>query len=771
MRWFVSLIVSTAALAQTPAVDLHAIDALLDAGFAAVSAGQYTEIERMGQEALRLSTTALDEYRITRSLLLVGTAHYNGTHLPEALDELRQAEARAVALKDVALQKEINLTLGSTLRALGRFAEALAKFEAWRQLNRGLPQPEPEGQITRAIGILYYEMSDVDKADALLREALAYARAAGDLSLQAGTLLSMTAIAKRRGQFGQAIAFGEEALTLAQQTNARRMQAEILNSNGSAYFQIGELDEAAAHFRSAMEIANAVGYNGLAAQVTSRLGEVEMARERYADAIELFRSATAAYAGLGDQPDKQWTVALAWAQAEHALDHPDESIAHYRETMRLIERLEQFTVPTELARALPISTRRQVFEEAAGVQLDAGKTADALETADRSRARAFLDVLRESRLEASAPELATVARIQGDLLDGNSVLVEYLLGDTRSLAWAVTHDRIEVATLPGRAAIQTLVTAEREALAQPVTAFTTAAALRAQQAREQQLYHTLIAPLEGALAGATHLLIVPDGALAYIPFDSFRGPAPGAYFVERFAITYAQSAAAHIALKRQHASRPPPARTLIAFGDPVYGRTGSGSDGTGDVWPLISGTRAEVLGIGLRYPSASRTLRLGQAATESVVKRDNLALYRYVHFAVHGFADEENPARSGLALGRERGGAEDGILRMDEIARLQLNADLVTLSACRTASGKLLAGEGLLSLGRAFFYAGARHVVATLWNVNDRSTADLMTAFYLQLDRGLPVSDALRQAKLQMLHGPHRVWQQPHFWAPFVAMQ
>jgi len=381
--------------------------------------------------------------------------------------------------------------------------------------------------------------------------------------------------------------------------------------------------------------------------------------------------------------------------------------------------------------------------------------------------------LRESRLDQRPPELATVGAIQKEVLDADTVLIEYLLGEKRSMAWAITRDRVDVAVLPGRAALQALVEPERRALSMPVTTLTASASVRDAQARERKLYDALIAPLEPALNGAKRLLIVPDGPLVYVQFDSLRTPRAGGYLVERFAITYVQSAAAHLALRRDSDSRASAVQTFVAFGDPVYDRVvaRSSSSGTRADWSPIPGSRAEVLGIGRRYPADVRTMHLGADATESAVKRENLAAYRYVHFAVHGFADEADPAKSGLALGRERGAGEDGMLRMDEIARLQLNADLVTLSACRTAGGKLLGGEGLLSLSRAFFYAGARHVVATLWNVNDRSTAQLMVSFYEQLDKGLSVSDALRQAKLQMLHGSHPAWRSPHAWAAFVAMQ
>ena len=110
------------------------------------------------------------------------------------------------------------------------------------------------------------------------------------------------------------------------------------------------------------------------------------------------------------------------------------------------------------------------------------------------------------------------------------------------------------------------------------------------------------------------------------------------------------------------------------------------------------------------------------------------------------------------------------MLQMGEIMRLLMNADLVTLSACSTGLGKLVSGEGILGLTRAFFYAGARNVTVSLWNVNDSATAELMKHFYQNLNRGVPKSEALRQAKLSLLHGPNAAWRQPYFWGAFILV-
>ena len=179
-------------------------------------------------------------------------------------------------------------------------------------------------------------------------------------------------------------------------------------------------------------------------------------------------------------------------------------------------------------------------------------------------------------------------------------------------------------------------------------------------------------------------------------------------------------------------------------------------------------TRDEVLAISNLFPLDQRHVYLGAEAREETVKPEKLDDFRFIHFATHSFLDEIRPGRSGILLSRAPQSLEDGILQMGEIMRLKMNADLVTLSACSTGLGKLVNGEGVLGLTRAFFYAGARNVAVLLWNVNDFATATLMVSFYRHLSRGVPESEALRQAKLSLLHSSQPLWHHPYFWAAFV---
>ena len=182
----------------------------------------------------------------------------------------------------------------------------------------------------------------------------------------------------------------------------------------------------------------------------------------------------------------------------------------------------------------------------------------------------------------------------------------------------------------------------------------------------------------------------------------------------------------------------------------------------------LPNTREEVNAISELYPKAERQVYLGAQAREEALKAEQLNQYRYIHFATHGLINEKIPSRSGIVLSLIPDSKEDGFVQMREIMRLKLNADMVTLSACSSGLGKLVDGEGMIGLTRAFMYAGADSVVVSLWNVSDSATAELMSAFYRNLKNGLPKDEAMRQAKLKLLHGPQSVWKHPYFWAPFV---
>ena len=396
---------------------------------------------------------------------------------------------------------------------------------------------------------------------------------------------------------------------------------------------------------------------------------------------------------------------------------------------------------------------------------------------------------RGQHLDFGQPLNLDADAIQG-LLDEDTVLLEYALGDRRSFAWRVQKEHLEVFELPGRSQVEAQVHRVHASFSKPQSG-----ARRTDRDALQMLSQTLLAPLEGH--APRRLVIVPDGASGLLPFaalehprqtdgePSWDGTEP---LLEQTEITYLPSASVLVAL-RQDSERPQPTRHVAVLADPVFDHrdprlaaapTGAPSPSSATMtaydpdtpipFERLPATRREADAILENASSASSWLALGFDAHRDAVFDPDLANYRVVHFATHGWVDGRNPALSGLVLSQldARGKARPGLLRLHDIERLPLNAELVVLSGCQTAVGPQVRGEGMLGLGRGFMSAGAQRVAASLWRVQDRATAELMAVFYdRMLRQGATPAAALREAQRHVRS--QRRWRQPYYWAAFMV--
>jgi len=398
--------------------------------------------------------------------------------------------------------------------------------------------------------------------------------------------------------------------------------------------------------------------------------------------------------------------------------------------------------------------------------------------ADGEEARALRARLEELRLErreiqarirAAAPRLADLVDprplelgdVQG-VLEPGTLLLAFHIGEERSQLFAVSRGAFEVFDLGlGRSELAGAVERLRTFLREN----------RDAQVFERQaasLSALLLGPAAEPISGAERLAIAPDGPLYALPFGALADPnRPGRYLIEGRPLFLVSSVTVSSRLGDRHPSERPP--RLIAFGDPAYPASEPSEAMLRgfDLRPLPA-TRPELAALAEVFPGPS-SLFLGEEATEERVgELANEATH--LHFASHGLVDEQFPLDSALALAIPEKGEhrrENGLLQAWEIfERLSLDAELVTLSACSTGLGREYAGEGLLGLVRAFQYAGARAVVASLWPVEDESTAELMAAFYGHLGSSRAQAEALRRAQVAMIEAGGAV-AHPYHWAGF----
>lgn len=404
------------------------------------------------------------------------------------------------------------------------------------------------------------------------------------------------------------------------------------------------------------------------------------------------------------------------------------------------------------------------------------------------------------------PRPLSAGEVQRSLLDEKTVLLEYSLGEERSYVWAVTSTSLKGYALPGRARIEGLAASLYKlaaGLTQPNNDRGSAQA--EMNAVASELSHMLLAPVAGSIKGK-RLLIVSDGAIQYVPFAVLPAPGPANLrrsqpvpLIVEHEIVRSPSATVSALVRAEAAVRKKAPKAVAVLADPVFdiqdprvtaagGRvwrsnhqSGSGqsketsssapSTASEMGWnhlsrlPFSQREAAAILNV---IPPGQGLKALGFQASRATATSAGLAQYRIVHFATHGLLNNQHPEFSGLVLSLvdEHGKPQNGFLLLQDIYNLNLPAEMVVLSACETALGREVRGEGLIGLTRAFMYAGAARVLASLWNVDDVATAELMSRFYKAVEQdGMSYPAALRQAQIQMWK--QKRWHDPYYWGQF----
>ncbi|HEY9646825.1 MAG TPA: CHAT domain-containing protein, partial [Chroococcidiopsis sp.] len=403
--------------------------------------------------------------------------------------------------------------------------------------------------------------------------------------------------------------------------------------------------------------------------------------------------------------------------------------------------------------------------------------------------------------QITQPPAITLAQIQ-QLLDNDTLLLEYWLSEEKSYLWVISRQGIQTYELPNRIAIEQAARAFYNTLTIPSERIQIVRGANAGRALSQMI----LAPIADQLDGQ-RLIVVPDGALHYIPFTALPLPVAADQslppitsstlpdpLVTEHEIVNLPSASVLASIRRRFADRRSASRAIAVIADPVFGTDDErypnpNPDTSSDSGPPIPGGDAR--GAGGRFLRLRGTgieaaeiihfaddegydyiALTGFEATRHAIL-ENLSNFRIIHFATHGVLNDDNPGQSGLVLTQidPQGVAQgdEGFLRMPDVFGLNLPADLVVLSACQTGLGSYLRGEGLLGLTQGFMYAGAERVVVSLWSVDDEATSILMERFYRGfVDKGQSPAEALTEAQQYLRETQDGRWRHPYYWSAFV---
>lgn len=726
---------------------------------------------------------------------------------------------------------------GKSYLGLGNKEQALDDLRRALALREQLGDLERQASTLTAIGQVYHELRRGTKAqeDQDLRHAIGLYHRALRLSLRTGAPREQAFAQANLGiaysllkEHDRALEFLENALRLYDELGFVSWKAIVLHNIGYVYDRLGQQEEALAHYRRALEILRRFGH--VSGQSVTLVGIADLLH-RAGDsvaAIEHLEEALALIEDLRRKPESASLRSSFFATKQTVYDeyihllmelhrlHPaagyDAQALHVSERARTRSLLESLTESdAEIERGVPADLRAREQELERALSAEEVQRQRLLENhaSEERLERSSLELrtlLREYRkvrgqIRASSPVYAsltqpqplTAEEIRHQVVDTETLLLQYDLGRKQSYLWAVTSDRLESFVLPPEAEIEEAARRAYELLTHSNRRSGTAPSRIALEA----LAEILLAPVADRLGEKRRLLFVGEGALHYIPF----GVLPAPRFSDRadeddgdralvfdHEISSLPSATALAVLRQRIERRAEAPLTIAVIADPVFKdhdpryrnlvreqaiprvsqvRQGSGAFTSRFERLAYAAREAEAI-LALVSPEQSFSA-LGFAANVDTVTEKPLHLYRYLHFATHGDLNTAHPELSSLVLSMldEDGRPREGFLRVHEIYNLDLPADLIVLSACQTALGKEIRGEGLVGLTQGFMYAGAARVIVSLWQVDDHATAELMTQFYHHLlVEGYRPAAALRAAQLSIAR--EKPWRSPFYWAGFV---
>ncbi len=768
---------------------------LVEMGRLYESLGAYQQSLKSYDEALNLAV-AVDSLDVQNSALLgkIKILRLMG----DTTQSLAIAQEKLVPLSKIAGNRLKKLTafyaVADIYREKGDYQQSLDTLSS--ALKQGLLGTDEIDENYRALGLYkfgltYQAMKNYSKAQAALEQSVAISRKNNRPAFEALRLKDLGTVYKQQKNFQKAQKAYEQAIVLQQKLKFRSEEADTLSLLATLQRSQGNLPAAKQLIEAAISIVEDIRKD-----VTSN----DLRTSFLASKQDYYKIKIGILMDLHQQqPTKGYqTLALETSERGRARGLVElltnagiDRQLKPKGSSRLITQNEQ------LERDL-----RQVEKQRVAL-LSYEHTPEQASVLDR-KSNALITQIQESqnklRVENPAyaalkyPEPINLKQIQQKVLDKNTVMLQYSIGKERSYLWLVTPTTVQSYNLPGEK--------DLEDIAKPFhSTLTNSGSINDVKRTGDKLFNLIISPVANQMAGK-RLLVVADGVLQYIPFAAIPLPTNNyTPLIKNHEIVNAPSAAT-IALQRQQPRRSA-SKTLAIIADPVFkaddarlsSRNKSSIDSCLITPPASSkksanladlqrslrtldlrdiqrlpNTQQEAKQILALVPPNQREAACSFAANYDTVtqpQKSHLDQYRNVLFATHGFINSSNPQLSGLVLSLvdSKGKPRDGFLRLHDIFNLQLNADLVVLSACQTGLGEDIRGEGLVGLTRGFMYAGTRRVVTSLWNVDDAKTAQLMTSFFQKtLKEQQTPSAALRSAQLQL-------WQtnpDPRYWAAFT---
>ncbi len=792
---------------------LHSIGSIYD------DLGNSTKAVEFLEKALNIRRELGDTENQANTLVNLASALKSLSEHLKAIENLKKA--LEIYLK---LGNEINQTfclnnLGANYDDLGDYLQAIDYYEKSLQINRKYKLRENEAGNLNNLAIVSIKLGDFDKALEFQTKALEIFRETKNRANEMIAMVNLGVILQRKGNHAKALEFFQATLSIFREAKLPDWEAQVLFHIGEVQLYSGEFQKSYENCSNSLEINQQIkNRNGemvallCAAKAENKIGRLAEAQTKIEKALMLIED-------LRTRIVRQDLQANYFSSRQDFYEFYLDLLMqrHKLEPTKGFDALALQTVERARARNLLESIGQTELREGVSPELLAQEKGlrqkiNRLETSRQqlisSKAskeklaeieKAIDESLRELRdiwakIRVSNPKLAdfsqatplNLSEIQKQVLDDESVLVEYSLGAERSFLFVVTKKSLKSVELPKRAEIEILARnfydnlksrakkIPNETDAQRQTRLQKSDAERQKNARA--LSKILLAPIAKEIENK-RLLIVASEVLQFIPFAALQIPNSDAkqsevrYLIEANEVVNLPSASALATLRKTQLQSS--TKDIAIFADPVFSgddaRLPLGVSAFRSDYIRLDFSRDEAEKIASFAPNEKRLLALDYQASLQNLRSQDLQQFRYLHFATHGILDSRFPELSGLVLSLvdEKGNPQEGFLRLSEIYNLKLNAKMAVLSACETGLGNYFKGEGLVGFTHAFMYAGAQSVVASLWRVDDYATSELMQRFYqARLKEGLPPAKALQKAQISMIK--EKALNNPFHWSAFT---
>jgi CHAT domain-containing protein len=694
--------------------------------------------------------------------------------LADALETIEHA--RPLVRVGSNVQLDIDVLSGQISARLGRWSEAEEKLSRVVTRAEATSDRYHQALALNNLGMIRLSRSRYDEALTFFERVLSFDEIKG-LSIYPASLRNAGACYARLGEFDRAVRIEREALDIDEHRGPRLSFEEALGQLGTTYLNQGNPHEGLRYLQRAFKVASDAKLTSDAALWAGNLSEVHIGlgqwdeaerfneeakrlsavapggrpvyntlssaqiaagRRRFEEATRLYEDVLASKDTL---PSVIWDAHFGLAKVASALNQPERAAREFEAALHVVEETRSVLLKDDYKLSY-LTELINFYRAYVEVLVARGSIDRALEIADSSRGR----VLAE-RQRAAAPPRASATALRRIARQTGTVFLSYWLTPGTSYLWVVTSDGVRCVTLPSAKEIETLVRAHQASIANVL-----ADPLGARDTAGDKLYRLLVAPAARWLAPNASVIIVPDGSLHGINFETL--PVDGArrhYWIEDVDVQIAPSLAGitvSAAAKR-------PSGSLLLVGNPR----------PRPEYPALKYASSEMTNVARHFSADRVTAYDGDRASPASYLEAHADRFTFIHFTAHATANVESPLDSAVILSGPDG-AYKLYARDVASASLQLSADLVTVSACRSAGERAYSGEGLVGFSWAFLRGGARRVIAGLWDVDDRSTSELMDRLYDRLSAGDPPSRALRSAKLALLEAGGRIGA-PYNWAPF----